>query len=132
MYCNILRPVKAAILEVEKTTLTIATLVPMFTNITPGPHTRSKQSKTFHANSNLKVSWEKNCLYDQKWLYGYYRSQSNSQTCTPRSWHLFFKPNVFHDYCLFNMSDQVVVGNKFSCFWLKNYKKHSFALQHDH
>ena len=28
----------------------------------------------------------------------------------------------FHDYCLFNMSDQLVVGIVFSCFWLKNYK----------
>ena len=28
----------------------------------------------------------------------------------------------FHDYCLFNMSDQIVVGIVFSCFWLKNYK----------
>ena len=27
-----------------------------------------------------------------------------------------------HDYCLLNMSDQVVVGIAFSCFWLKNYK----------
>ena len=28
----------------------------------------------------------------------------------------------FHDYCLFNMSDQKVVGIVFSCFWLRNYK----------
>ena len=28
----------------------------------------------------------------------------------------------FHDYCLFNMSHQIVVGIAFSCFWLKNYK----------
>ena len=28
----------------------------------------------------------------------------------------------FHDYCLFNMSDQVVVGIVFSCFWFKNYE----------
>ena len=28
----------------------------------------------------------------------------------------------FHDYCLFNMSDQVVVGIVFCCSWLKNYK----------
>ena len=27
-----------------------------------------------------------------------------------------------HDYCLFNMSDQLVVGIVFSCFWLNNYK----------
>ena len=29
---------------------------------------------------------------------------------------------VFQDYCLFNMSDQIVVGIAFSCFWLENYK----------
>ena len=28
----------------------------------------------------------------------------------------------FHDYCLFNMSHQLVVGIVFSCFGLKNYK----------
>ena len=28
----------------------------------------------------------------------------------------------FHDYCLFNMSDQIVVGIGFSSFWFKNYK----------
>ena len=37
----------------------------------------------------------------------------------------------FHKNCLFIMFDQIVVGIVFSCFWLKNYKKHSFALQHD-
>ena len=28
----------------------------------------------------------------------------------------------FYDYCLFNMSDQLVVGIVFSCFLLKNNK----------
>ena len=28
----------------------------------------------------------------------------------------------FHDICLFNMSDHLVAGIAFSCFWLKNYK----------
>ena len=28
----------------------------------------------------------------------------------------------FHDYCLFSVSDQLVVGVVFSCFWLNNYK----------
>ena len=27
---------------------------------------------------------------------------------------------VFHDYCLFNMSDQKVMGIDLICFWLKN------------
>ena len=29
----------------------------------------------------------------------------------------------FHDFCLFIVSDQLVVGIVFSCFWLKSYKK---------
>ena len=28
----------------------------------------------------------------------------------------------FHDYCLLSVSDQLVVGIVFSCFWLKNYE----------
>ena len=28
----------------------------------------------------------------------------------------------FYDYCLFNMSEQIAVGNIFGCFGLKNYK----------
>ena len=31
-------------------------------------------------------------------------------------------PNDFHDFCLLSVSDQLVVGIVFSCFWLKNYK----------
>ena len=27
-----------------------------------------------------------------------------------------------HDYCLFKLSDQKLVGIVFSCFWLRNYK----------
>ena len=27
----------------------------------------------------------------------------------------------FHDYCLLSVSDQLLVGIGFSCFWLKNY-----------
>ena len=37
----------------------------------------------------------------------------------------------FHDYRLLNMIGQLVVEIVFSCFWIKNYKKHSFVLQHD-
>ena len=36
MHCNILRSIKAAFLELEKAMFTGATLVPMFTTITPG------------------------------------------------------------------------------------------------
>ena len=54
MYCNILRSIK--FLELGKAMFTGATLVPMFTIITPGPYTHSKQPKTFHAKCNLKVN----------------------------------------------------------------------------
>ena len=54
--------IKAALLELEKTMFTGATPVPMFTIITPGPYTNSKQSKTFHAKCNLKVNGE------EKWV----------------------------------------------------------------
>ena len=37
----------------------------------------------------------------------------------------------FYDYCLFNRSEQIVVGNVFSCFFFEKLQKHSFALQHD-
>ena len=37
VYCNILRSIKAAFLELEKAMFTGATLVPMFIIITPGP-----------------------------------------------------------------------------------------------
>ena len=43
----------------------VATLVAMFTIITPGPDTRSKQSKLFHAKFNLKVICAKNVFDDQ-------------------------------------------------------------------
>ena len=36
-----------------------ATIVPMFTIITLGPYTHSKQSKAFHAKRNLKVNCDK-------------------------------------------------------------------------
>ena len=41
-------------------------------------------------------------------------------------WHVvdvcFKLHKGFHDYCLFNMSNQLVLGIVFSCFSLKNYK----------
>ena len=33
----------------------------------------------------------------------------------------------FNEYCLFNMSNQLVVGIVFSCFSLRNYKKNTFS-----
>ena len=68
VYCNILRSIKAAFFEIEKAMFTGVTLVPMFTIITPGPYTHSKQSKSFDAKCNLKVYCEKNWLDNWKWL----------------------------------------------------------------
>ena len=59
MYCYTLCSIKAAFLEIEKAMFTRATLVPMFTIITPGPYTHSKQSKAFYAKCELKVNYEK-------------------------------------------------------------------------
>ena len=40
----------------------------------------------------------------------------------------------FDDYCLFSMSDQLVVRFVFGCFWLKNYKdiilRYSMTIKH--
>ena len=57
--CNILRSIEAAFLELEKAVLTGAALVPMFTIITLGPYTHSKQTKAVHGKCNLKVNCEK-------------------------------------------------------------------------
>ncbi len=61
VYCNNIRSIKVAFLELEKAMYTVATLVPTFTIITPGRYTQSKSSKLFHAELNLKVNCEKKC-----------------------------------------------------------------------
>ena len=123
MFCNILSSIKATLLEPEKAMITGATPVPMFTIITPRPYTHSKQSKTFHAKCNLEVDCEKKtglitksgCISvtDPNHAVRYICTVADvcSKWCKD-----------FHDYCLFNMSDQLVVGIVFNCFWLKNYK----------
>ena len=58
MQCNILRSIKAAYLELEKTMFTGANFVPMLTIINLGPYTHSEQSETFHAKCKLKVNCE--------------------------------------------------------------------------
>ena len=60
VYCNTLLSNKDAFFELEKAMFTDATLVPMFTIITPGPYTHSKQSKAIHAKCILNVNYEKN------------------------------------------------------------------------
>ena len=62
VYCNVLRSIKDAFFELGKAMFTDATHVPMFTIITPGPYTHSKQSKASHTNFILNV----NC--DEKWV----------------------------------------------------------------
>ena len=59
MYCNILRSFKAAFFELGKAMFTGSTLPPLFTIITPGPYTHSKQSKAIHAKRNLEVKCAK-------------------------------------------------------------------------
>ena len=66
VYCNNLHSSEAPFLEVEKTMFTAATLVPIFIIINPDLTTCSKQTKTFHANFNLKVYCEKKCLWRPK------------------------------------------------------------------
>ena len=66
VFCNILRSIKAALLELEKAMFTGATPVAMFTIITLGTYTHSKQSKAFHAKCNWKVNCEKNGFDNQK------------------------------------------------------------------
>ena len=59
VFSNLLRSIKAALLELEKAMFTGATPVPMFTIITPGPYIHNKQSMVFHAKGNFKVKCEK-------------------------------------------------------------------------
>ena len=123
LYWNILLWIKAAFLELEKAMFTVGTLVPMFTTITPGPFTHSKQSKTFHAKCTLKLNCEKKMSLITK---------SDSMSVTELNHavgHLCHVVDVyskllkdFNDYSLFNVSDQLVVGLVFSCFWLINNK----------
>ena len=62
VYCNISLSFKVAFLRVEKTMFTVATLVQVFTVIALGHYACSKQRKTIHAKSNLKVNCEKKSL----------------------------------------------------------------------
>ena len=129
VYCNISSSLKAAFLEVEKATFTVATLAPMFTIITPGPRTRSKQSETFHAKFFLKLNCEKKCLWWPKLIVEELQISIIQSDLHALYLTLFCQlPIDFHDYCLFNMSDQLVVGTVFSCFRSKKYKKYSFGV----
>ena len=116
MYCNFLLSIKAACLEVKKYVFAVATLVPMFTIITPGPYTCSQKSKLFHAKFNLEVNCQRMPLIT--------KGDCMSVTdLNQRVRHLGqvvevfpILPDDFHENCLFNMSDQLVVKIVFSRF----------------
>ena len=94
-----------------------ATLVPIFTIITPGPYSHSKQSKPFHSKSNLNGKLcEKIVLITKS---GCMSVADLNRTVR----HLCRVVGVcsklhkdFHDFCLFSVSDQIVVVIAFSCF----------------
>ena len=93
-----------------------ASPVPMFAIITPGPYTHSKQSKAFHSKCNLEVKCEKNGS----------NTKTDCMSVTDLNQTVRYICHVvdvcsklhrdFHDYCLFNMFDRLVVGSIFSCF----------------
>ena len=89
----------------------------MFTIITPGPYTHSKYSKAFEAKCNLKVNCEKKMSLMSKrgCMSVTYLNQTVRYICHVVD--VFSKlHNDFHDYGLFNTSDQLVVGIVFGCF----------------
>ena len=108
-------------------------LVPMFTIISAGPYTHSKQSKAFHAKCNFKVNCEQKWVWSPKlivWVFQISIKQSDIWDVVDVCSKLH---EDSHDYCLFSMSHQLVVGILFSCFWLKNYKnvvsRHSMTIK---
>ena len=123
-YCKSLCSIKAAFLELEKAMLTIATLLPMFTIITPETYTtHSKQSKTFHGYCSSKMKlWEKMSLISESdCMCVTDLNQAVRQLChVVETFSKLLKNS--HDYSLLKTSDQKVVRNVFSCFWLKNYR----------
>ena len=112
MYCNILRSIEAAFLELEKAMFTGAIFVPIFTIITLGPYTHFKQSETFHAKCNLKV----NCDNIMSLI-----SKSDCMSVTDLNHtvgHLCQVVDVcsklhkdFYDYCFFSVSDQLLASD---------------------
>ena len=116
-FCNILRSIKTAFLELERAMFIGATPVPMFTIINPDSHTHSKQSKTFHAKCSMKLNCERQMGSITKCdcMSVTYLNQTVGDirqvvdVCSKLN-------KYFFDYCLFNMFDQLVVGIVFSCF----------------
>ena len=112
VYCNILRSIEAAFLELEKAMFTGAIFVPMFTIITFGPYTHFQQSETFHAKCYLKV----NCENIMSLI-----SKSDCMSVTDLNHtvgHLCHVVDVcsklhkdFYDYCFFSVSDQLLASD---------------------
>ena len=105
-----------------------ATPVPMFTIITPGPYTQSKQSKTFHAKCNVKVNCEKKMGLITK---SDCMSVTDLNQTVSYIWHVVDVCSKLHkdfqDYCLSTMSNQLVAGIVFSSFPLKNLQEKHFC-----
>ena len=117
VYCNILRSIKAAFLELEKAIFTGATLVPMFTIITPGPYTHSKQPKTFHAKCNLKVNCENKMSLISKSDCMSVTDLNHAVGQLPQVVDVCYKLQKFFLWLMFFHRVWSI-----SCLWLKNYK----------
>ena len=91
---------------------TVALFVPMFTIITLGPYTQSKQIQTFHGECNLKV----NCEHKMSLM-----SKNKCLSVTDLNHaigHLCHVNDVcsklqkdFYDFCFFNVSDELVASD---------------------
>ena len=86
---------------------TDAILVPMFTIITLGPYTQSKQVQTFHSECNLKVFCEKkmflmsksDCMCVTDLNHAVEQLCHVVDVCSKLH-------KVFYEYCFFSVSDQ--------------------------
>ena len=89
-----------------------AIFVPMFTIITFGPYTHSKQSETFLAKCNLKVNCENKLSLISK---SDCMSVTDINHAVGHSCHVVdVCSNLhkdFYDYCLFSVSDQLVASD---------------------
>ena len=123
VYCNTLRSIEAASLELKKAMLTGSILVLMFNTITPGPYTQFNQSKVFKLNVTWRWTVTKKLVLITKCDCMNVTDLNHTVRYIGHVVDLCSKVHkYFQDCYLFSVSDQLVVGIDFSCFWLKNYK----------
>ena len=96
---------------------------------------RVNNQRQFLLNVTSRWIVTKNGLDNQNRLCECYRSQSSRQIYVGHVVDVCSKLHMdFDDFCLFSVSDQLVVGIVFSCFWLINYKniilRYSMTIQH--